>query len=556
MYSTKVHLVLIICLAVVISLHLFLSSGVPTTFDGHIHLTTAALYAKSLSSFELPNWFQNYAKHGFPLPLIAHQVPAYLHAVLLMVGIPITRLLGVSVLLSSVISGLGLYYFLRNLLHKNDSIAALMGSCLWLASSYRITNIYSRGALPELWAMAVLPWILFIQRRFIVYPTKKSWLLLAILTCMLALSHPILLMIMLFPIAIDGVVLLKKSRLTLGKHALSAIVIGIMLAGYYLIPLVIEMKYFYQSDVSSIVGTEQFLGIPNALSIYWPYFAPNDHPGPRLGSMQFGLAEIIVFAVSFVYLITAILTKRNRKEHNLAHFDYSFASWIVITTLSFIFLNKLTGPFLLNNTPLSLIQFPWRFLSLFHLSTSILFAHILINFKKTGALLTFIVLAMISIRLTEAYGKNYVHHDLDWYSNPQENLHSQNFNPRWVGNITDYQSKKNWLEVIEGTAEIQVIKELQSYRKYIITNKEAVRLSLNTFYFPGWSVEINRSPITIEYQDPNYRGIMTIVIPPGKSELVAVYKDTKIRKFGKLMSVFGIAMLVIGTRFKPKEKLV
>ena len=91
---------------------LILRPGHPVTFDGHIHMTTMNQFAQGLRDGEFPvTWSNNFANFGLPLPLFAHQVPAYLGAFLILLGTSTETAYIVLVVLSLILTNIFFYLF-------------------------------------------------------------------------------------------------------------------------------------------------------------------------------------------------------------------------------------------------------------------------------------------------------------------------------------------------------------------------------------------------------------------------------------------------------------
>jgi hypothetical protein len=78
----------------------------------------------------------------------------------------------------------------------------------------------------------------------------------------------------------------------------------------------------------------------------------------------------------------------------------------------------------------------------------------------------------------------------------------------------------------------------------------------NTFYFPGWTVEIDGVSTPIEFQDPVFRGIITYKIPQGDHTVRVSFKDTKVRMLSTLLSLMGLFGLGVITclLYYPKSR--
>ena len=116
--TTKLLLGLLIILIGFISIaDLVLRPGHPITFDGHVHMTTMNQFAQSLSDKEFPvTWSNNFANYGIPLPLFAHQLPAYLGAILILLGFSTEMSYIVIVVSAVILSGALFYIFFKRLI--------------------------------------------------------------------------------------------------------------------------------------------------------------------------------------------------------------------------------------------------------------------------------------------------------------------------------------------------------------------------------------------------------------------------------------------------------
>jgi hypothetical protein len=147
---------------------------------------------------------------------------------------------------------------------------------------------------------------------------------------------------------------------------------------------------------------------------------------------------------------------------------------------------------------------------------------------------------VIWFRVPQFYGKNYViQPESDYYFN-QANLHSTNFNTIWSSNSEDYEVKTVQAQIIAGVGELKVIEQKNSSRVYQTNSNEELRLIDYTFYFPGWTVYVDGKPTEIEFQDLNYRGLITYRVPDGSHQIKVSYEHTKTRLFGLLASGVGL----------------
>jgi hypothetical protein len=60
------------------------------------------------------------------------------------------------------------------------------------------------------------------------------------------------------------------------------------------------------------------------------------------------------------------------------------------------------------------------------------------------------------------------------------------------------------------------------------------KITIHTFYFPGWLVYLDGSPTAITL---NYYGAMTLVVPSGSHELLVRFTDTPVRQISNIISL-------------------
>ncbi len=535
---------------------LFLRQGHPITFDGHIHMTTMNQFAQSLKSGEFPvTWSNNFANFGLPLPLFSHQLPAYLGALLIISGFSTENTFKILILFSIVISNILFYFFYKKLSNKT---VAFVATSIAIFFPYRELSIYTRGSLPEIMSTIFLPLMFFGVWNLHHKNYKKSSLLLYFSSLAISLTHPMMLLVFCLPLSIYFFTKLDKKDYL--KHIfilLTSVSLGILSASFYLMPLFLEMKYFFQSAIKEEMSTDRFLQFNQLYDPSW--FYTFTHPGPRANFIKLGLLEfsivisaaILLFANKFG-LIKKIIIKENLKQIGV---------WLAMTILAIVLLLPISKhiyalPFF------SQIQYPWRFLNVLQFLIPGLAACLffLIKSKNRNLFLYLLLFTVVLFRVPQFYGKNYViQPDTDYEFN-KSNLHSLNMNPLWTGDSEIYKTKTTQSEIIEGEGKLEFLELKNASRKYKVSAETEIRMIDYTFYFPGWVVVDTQNSqnknISIEYQDLNYRGLITYKLPKGDHIILVEYRPTKIRMAARYLSIFGIFAYLIffkiflNTKFK------
>ncbi|MBP7875394.1 hypothetical protein KA012_00165 [Candidatus Woesebacteria bacterium] len=535
----------ILFFSTLLCLQLLTNPGRPTTFDGHIHITTMQMFADSLRVGELPAWSQGFGNYGYPLALIAHQLPAYSGAVLILFGIHPELAFKLIIVLSTIASGVGMFAFIHSYLDQRaDQIrvnqSALIGAVIWLFSTYRIMNIYSRGAVPELVASALLPFLLLAIVNFFKSYSLKEFLLIFLFSFLLTITHPMML-VLASPLVLAGLLTRMFSqstkRIALSAGAvLLAVILGVLAASFYVLPLLLELKYFYQGSSVGQISADSYLYLKNMLNWSWPYFPAGDHPGPRIGPIKVGLFEQLVLLAGGASLLTTALRKKSKH-------DLILIIWIIIALATLMATTFLAKPLYDLLPILSMIQFPWRFLLPFQFATTIIAAILFTKYAPPFKVIALLVCLLIIARLPNIYGKNYISASQTDYQFTRENLHSTNMNPVWVGETAAYPLSDSLFTVAEGAGNLLSRSESPSLRLYVFSGTTSSRIVFNTFYFPGWKLRINGGEREIEYQDPHFRGVMTTRLNPGLSNITLSYEDTKVRLMSKYISATSIFLV-------------
>lgn len=534
---------------------LFLIDGHPATMDGLIHINSIAQFSDALIQGDFPViWLNNFANYGLPVGIFSHQLPLYVGAILNLIlqnpvlSYKITFAIGV------IVSNLLLYRFLRL---YTDILPSFVGAVLFSFTPYKILNIYIRGALPEVFAGIFLPLLLLSFYYFLVKKKTLFFFVITLSIAGLALTHPMMLLLysfifipyLFFLLWKEKYILFKKPLITknifygIGSFIFSS-VLALGIASYYFIPLFLEKKYFYFGNQTNLLS-EQFLSLSNFIDPTWHYFFANDIY-TRGHLIKPGILEVI-------FLIGGIITlfiKRN----SIVKDEKVLIGLFIIIALFLLFMTLPISKSLYTFIPmLGSVQFPWRMLSGFIFIPPILCAFILERYKHP--LFAFgVLIIIIGGMVSQIYGKNYVVYPSNYYHATKENLHSVNMNTVWTGKTEDYPDKLVQAEIIEGKGTIVNQQLSNSHRIYKINAETPIRMVDYTFYFPGWKVYIDNIESPIQFQDHNYRGIITYSVSPGTHDIQVHFQDTKIRFYSKIISIISL-LLFIGI-FLVRKKIL
>jgi len=100
------------------------------------------------------------------------------------------------------------------------------------------------------------------------------------------------------------------------------------------------------------------------------------------------------------------------------------------------------------------------------------------------------------------------------------------------------------VEIIEGNGSIYGYTRTTSQRNYFIDAESSVRVLENTLYFPGWRIYVDKKEVIPEFQDSEYRGLMTYFVPSGKHEIMIKFVNTKVRRISEIITLTGLVVLL------------
>lgn len=549
MKKELISYVLVLIVSLFLTADLFLHPGRSITFDGHVHITTIAQFYNALRDGEFPvTWANGFANYGLPIPLVAHQTTSYLGALLQFFTHNPVLAYNIVILIGVFLSSSLFYRFLRYYFSQE---VALVSATLFHFAPYRITNIYVRGAIPEVFGAVFLPVVLIGLYQFL-HEKKRLGLLLIILgTTMLALTHPMMLIlssVVILPFALSLLWPLQKHILDSVKIGLAG-VLGLSIAGYYLLPLLVEIKYFsYGTTANHFRGQAGSLQFPSSFFESWSYFDVG-HPGPRENTLTIGTIETVILLIGITVLIWLISKKKLKK------IDWPVLSWIMSGLLALFLMSKASLFLYEHISVLSNIQYQWRNLSGMMYVAPFVLGWLLTKINKpfVGIILILVIGCM---RIPQSYGKNYMVYDLSHYDVTKANLHTNNMNTLWMGDSRDYPTRTEQVSVIEGTANIENLVVKNAKRQFSIQSENPVRMADYTFYFPGWKVLVDGQPVEIQFQDPAYRGMITYHIPAGNHQVLVEFGQTKIRVFGYLLTLVGLTATILFMLFSDKTERI
>ncbi len=533
-------LILVFTLGIIPLVPLFFP-GLPITHDGQDHVARIANFYQSLTEGNIvPRWAGNLNwGYGHPILMFLYPFPSYLASLFHFVGFSLIDSLKIVFGVTYILSGLGMYLWIKNIWGEKAAIAA---SAMYLYAPYRFVDLYVRGAIGEHVAFLFIPFICY----FLVKLAKKYsyWHFFGLSTSIagLILSHNAMAVMFLPVIFLYFLTLISSGNKKFPLFVLAAGLIGFGLSFFFIFPAFFEGKYTLRDKVTgSFEYRNSFVSLQKFFDFSWSF------GGTQLLSKQIGVPIIAAFFVCLAFF-----------SHNKNRMLFFIFAGSLIFSL--FLMTQASDVIWSNVTLIQKFQFPWRFLSIVVFSGSVLVGMSVASFKtkksqKILATVFVFLIVLFSMKYIQVNG--YLHKSdayfKDIYYGTTDTGESA---PIWSVRFMEKRPVGN-AKIIDGIGVIELISKDTIDRKYKLkVESERVRVLENTLYFPNWTVYINGNKTKIEFQDEAYRGLITYYVPKGNHEVEVKFEDTKLRWVANIISiafVFGIGIIYICSQIRIKK---
>ncbi len=531
---------LILFLSSVPLISFFVTSDLPHTHDGPVHLARMAAYYKALVDWQiLPRWAGD-LNYGYGLPLFnfIYHTPYLVSSLFLALGVGLVTTFKLVMAISYLAAGVFMYQFAKAFF-KNENVA-LVTTVLYQFAPFRLVELAVRGSFGELFTYTFLPLTLLGITRLMESFLPRYLLLTAVGSFLLIISHNSVSLVY-FGICIAfSLFFAKKKRVFV--IAATALLVGLLLSSFYWLPALFEHKYTYGNLFMKDLYKTHF--VPLA-----PLLFPNitNDPAFHVGgvSVQIGLAQTVALAATVLFFF------RKKKDKVLRRL---FAFCLLLFAGSVVFMTEISRSAWENIAFLRQFQFPWRFLSVV-LLLSALSARFLFEFKWFQK--SFPIFLGLAVLATVAFWKPPLGYDrltneAQFWNYPLNTTYFGETDLIWsAGPAKRYPNAP--AEIVEGKGQVENIMKRSNLHTYTVRAASGVRLVDHTQYFPGWRVYVDRVKVPIEFQDQNWRGLITYIVPEGSHRVKVSFEKSKVQLLGELLSATTLAALALLWIFRKRK---
>jgi len=545
---------IIVGLFAIVSGSALLHKGLPPTHDGEYHVVRFYQFDKTLRD---GNWYPRWATdlnkgYGVPIFNYVYPLPNYVASFFHFLGFSFIDSFKLNMFFATILGTVFFYLWAKGFW---GVWGGLVSSIFYTFSPYHFVDIYIRGSVGEIWALAFFPAFLWSITKFI-HEFPKSllrqmpdgfWLRhlrggrftmffisSSVFLSLIIFSHNILaLMFFFFAVVYIGFLIYKtKNRKYIILNTLYIILLGLGLSAIFWLPAILEKKYVTGLEIFD--ASAHFPDLYELLMPSWGSGFSGENVGNQM-SFQIGIANMIAV---FISLLLAFIYKKKNKNRSVVLF---FIFWF---TLVFFLMLKISLPIWQTVPFMNYFQFPWRFLSLEILIASFL-AGSITHFWKSKIFAIFLILLAFSLGIGYAKPAHYLYRDDNYYLSRSNFIDGTNspgnvFNTVYFKGVTKREKEKITFIKGKGSIETKEIKA-KSYLFSLKVDSES-KIQVNTAYFPGWSVFVDGAKTKIDITN---EGLFSFHLLKGDHEVKVRFVNTPIRNFAVLLFFISEVLLII-----------
>ncbi len=515
-------LLVIICLFYLVPLT---RNGFYRSHDGEAHVARFAAYYKAYKDGQIPpRWAGDLNfRYGSPLFIFYYPLPGTIASVIHALGISLESSFKYIMVFAFVLAPLAFYAWSSLLVGRS---IAFVGSLLYGFAPYHFLDLYVRGDVAEILSFVFVPLVFLYIEKSKTHSHLKYIFIGSICYALLILSHNAV-SLMFSPVFLAYSFMQKKRRGVVSCILL--LLAGLSLASFFWLPALVEGQFV---QAKFLIGDMYRLHFPTLQQLVhsdWGFGADVYKSGGL--SPQIGLLHVFLAFVSGLFIL------KKTKEYKIIR--YWFLLFIFV-----LFLSLRQSDFVWQHVPLlKLFQFPWRFTALSSFIASVLGLYVLESLSNKKILIVVAILLMIvSFPLVKTKEIS-IKDDRFYYEYKGSTDYHGAATTVWSAGDPSQFPKKS-IEIIGGDAKIESLSRKSQIHSFNINANTKARVVDNTLYFPGWRILVDGKKIPIEFQDTNHRGLITFTVPKGIHNIKVVFRESAIRLFSDILSLFSIAIIL------------
>jgi len=521
--------------------HPLFASGFPLVHDGEVITARIAAYRTAFTDGHIPPRWAGNLNYGYGTPVFIFYYPliGYAGALLSFLGIPYETVYKILLSSGMCLGFFTWYVWMRNRFSK---AIGLVSAFLFTTSPYMLLNLYVRGDVGELFALAWVPIVFYLFDCMLKQRTYTSIIYVAASWATLILLHNIVAFLFSFIFVFYLIAVMQGKKIATGVFIICGTsFLALLLSFFFWFPALWELRYIGPLTESSVSFFRHFLSFPNIVTASWGFGTNVNSPGglaPQLG---------LVLPVGAILSCCMVLVSKKKDR-------VFFLFWFTVFIISIFLQLSQSAPLWRSMVFLTKIQFPWRLMGITTIAV-IAFISWSLQYVR-GKWIYFLLIGVSILFSTQFIGvKEFFQPKSDrWYEvYPGTTVFHNETTTKWTkGDFYAFPEKK--AIVSAGNAVITDMHSTSIRDIFTVDAKEQSTLVVYRQFYPGWNVYIDGQKSQIEFQNQMYPGIISFDIPQGRHEVQLRFDETKTRAAANSITGLSIAGCIGILVFLKKEK--
>lgn len=543
-------------------------AGLPNGTDTLYHTYRVAEMDRAWShGVWMPRWAETFY-YGYGSPVFHYYASATYYVTSLLMRLmnltPLDSLRALTVL-SMLLAGGGTYLFVRD---QTGKLAGIIAALVYVYSPYILfTEPYTRGAYPELLALAGFPLVMWRYGRLLQRGSGRNFALAAFSSGLLIVTHNLMALVLtgllLAWVLWQGIMGSASLRqVVLGAGAVMA---GMGLAGYFWLPVMLEQDAVRLGNLTAVAQLD-----------YRNFFVPLRDllafsPRPDAGAINGLLHQLNLGVAQWLLALGGIGTMFMVRTQHAVSLRQMMGIFFVLVAAVLIFLMLPAADFVWNAVaPLAFLQFPWRFLGPVAFCLAVTAGHNALWIERLPRRLVVAVTALVialpvGLALPTLYVDEWewpeidtsaaAYHAAELSGLQRATTFSDEYLPSTVitmpsanadlladyanGYPVDRANRAGLPEAVDLT----LVEHGPQHDVWQVSSGESFTLEALTFYFPGWQAEIGGVPVEVRPSDPH--GMITFDVPAGEHTIRLFMGQTPPRWLGIIVTVVALALVLL-----------
>jgi hypothetical protein len=485
--------------------------------------------------------------NGFGYPLFNYYppLPYYIGDLLHRLGLSYLRSVDALYAIGLVGAGLSMYTLGRRLW---GTLGGIVSATAYVYAPYLALDVYLRGALAELWALAIMPALLWAILELITTVRLRYVPLTALLLAALLLSHNLVAVIFAPALLLWTAVLLVLYGRPLWRPVLLGVAAagwGFGLAAFFTLPVLVEGDLvqlnslaFGPFEYTNHFANVRDIFLKRTTDYTYVFTGTGDTP------VQIGWFHWVVAALALPAGVLLLKSKHTLGGFAVLIFAVCFTVGVFMATSGS---SGIWDAF----DALRFLQFPWRYLGLVSLSAAVLAGAWLavLRDRPVGQQL---LPAALFVAVFVGAGQAFFHAAGRYDFSDGDVLSGPTFAQMQRGSIEDYLPRaveevppktSSVARVVSGDADVSNGRSGSDWLEVDVDARTVTQVRASVYYFEHWRVTVDGQPRPPLISQPH--GLIVVAVPPGEHHVDLRLQDTGVRTLGNRLSLAAWLLMLL-----------